>query len=176
MRAGDTSSAGYFFTQRPFAILYQFLRIATAAIFLWSGLSKALAPERFADTVEAFGLLPPQQSMSVALLLIGAELIAGYGLLLEKKGALTAISLMMLLFIWVLGYGIHLGLDIDCGCFGPNDPEAQAFHGLKNALVRDLLIMTVILYQYLWRFSNKMTPRPWLSCNSKRGTKQGDRE
>ena len=45
-------------------------------------------------------------------------------------------------------------LDIDCGCFGPNDPEAVAFHDLRGAFYRDLLLMLLIAYLYLWRFAN----------------------
>lgn len=173
MMDSNQSAANRFFVQQPFAILYHILRVAIAVTFLWSGLLKALAPERFADTVEAFGLLPQQLSLPVALLFIGAELIAGYGLLLEKKGALTTITVMMLLFIGVLGYGIHLGLDIDCGCFGPNDIEVQAFHDMRVALVRDLLIMIVILFLHFWRLTNKLRSRPWLTCRNDRVLNKG---
>ena len=41
------------------------------------------------------------------------------------------------LFMAILGYGISMGLDVDCGCFGPEDPESKAFHGLRAALYRD---------------------------------------
>ncbi len=141
---------------------YHLLRFAVAIIFFWSGLSKALDPGLFAETIEAFGLMPPIMTLPAALVLIGAELIAGLGLIFEKRGALTGSTLLMLLFMGVLGYGMHLGLDIDCGCFGPGDVEAVAFHGLRDALLRDVLILIAIGYLYLWRFLNGLTTRPWL--------------
>ena len=41
----------------------------------------------------------------------------------------------------MLSYAIFLGLDIDCGCFGLEDSEAQAFAGIRVALMRDLLFV-----------------------------------
>lgn len=147
---------------KPAYIGYFSLRLILVAIFLWSGITKAFHPKDFATTVDAYGLLPDLLIMPVSLALILAEIIAAIGLLFEKRGSLTAITFMMILFIGILSYGIYLGLDIDCGCFGPEDPEAQAFHNLRGALMRDLLFMLAIGYLYLWRFINSLTPASWL--------------
>lgn len=147
---------------KPAYICYLILRLIMVIIFLWSGVAKAFHPADFSATVGAYGLLPELLVMPVALTLIPAEIIAAIGLLFEKRGALTAITLMMVIFLGILSYGIYLGLDIDCGCFGPEDPEAQTFHDLRGALVRDLLLMPAIGYLYLWRFINSLTPAPWL--------------
>ena len=146
----------------PARLLYHVLRLLLVSVFFWSGLTKALHPQLFAETVGAYGLLPDAFVFPAALLLIVLELLAATGLLFEKRGSLTLITLMMLLFLTVLGYGIHLGLDVDCGCFGPDDPEAEAFHDLRGALIRDLWLMLAIGYLYLWRFISrpKAIPRP----------------
>lgn len=130
-------------------------RCLLAGVFLWSGLSKAYAPNFFAETIAAYGLLPDPLVFPAALLLIVAELLFGVGLLIDQRGALAGIGLLLLLFMAVLGYGISLGLDVDCGCFGPNDPEAAAFHDLHSVFIRDLLLLLVILYLYCWRFANR---------------------
>jgi hypothetical protein len=57
----------------------------------------------------------------------------------------------------VLGYGIWMGLDIDCGCFAPQDPESKAFHGLWAALIRDMFIMPAIFYLYYQRLCQNVT-------------------
>jgi hypothetical protein len=44
-----------------------------------------------------------------------------------------------------------LGLDIDCGCFGPEDPESRAYGGLRTALYRDLAMAAGVAYLYWWR-------------------------
>ncbi|MDX2481528.1 MAG: MauE/DoxX family redox-associated membrane protein [Desulfuromusa sp.] len=147
---------------KPALVLYHTLRLTLTTIFLWSGIAKAVHPLQFAATVGAYGLLPDPLILFVALGLILAEIIAAGGLLFEKRGALTLTTLMMILFLGVLSYGIYLGLDIDCGCFGPDDPEAEAFHDLRGVLLRDLALMLAIGYMYLWRFINRLTPHPWL--------------
>lgn len=148
------------FLQNRFAeILYLCGRCLLAGVFLWSGLSKAYHPKDFAEIIGAYGLLPEQLLFPAAIFLIIAELAVGIGLLIEQRGALSATTLLMLLFLAVLGYGIFLGLDVDCGCFGPDDPEAQAFHNLRGALFRDLLLMLVIFYLYFWRFVNRSHDR-----------------
>jgi uncharacterized membrane protein YphA (DoxX/SURF4 family) len=147
---------------------YHLLRLLLAGVFLWSGIGKSLAPADFARVIEAYGLLPAGLTGVAALILIAAEIAAAAGLLLERRGALTAITAMLLLFVGVLGYGIVLGLDIDCGCFGPDDPEAQAFHDLRGALWRDLLLLLAAGYLYLWRHFNRLVPSPW----RKRGSSQ----
>lgn len=148
-------------TSTPARGLYHGCRLLFVMIFLWSGLTKAVNPAAFAVIIEAYGLVPDGLAGLAAVVLIAAELMAAVGLLFERKGALTAITLMMVLFIAVLAYGLILGLDVDCGCFGPDDPEAEAFGNLRTALYRDLLLLPAIGYLYLWRFVNHRSPRPW---------------
>lgn len=153
---------GTLLNAKPAGYAYHFLRLLLVVIFFWSGISKGLHPNDFAAIVGAYGLLPDILVFPAAIGLIVIEIIAAVGLLFEKRGALFLITLMMILFLAVLAYGIHLGLDIDCGCFGPNDPEAEAFHDLRGALRRDLLLMLAIGYLYLWRFINCPALNPWL--------------
>lgn len=135
-----------------------------AGLFLWSGVSKVSAPGFFAETIAAFGLMPDLLIYPAAIFLISIELAVGIGLLVGKRWALSGATLLMLLFLMVLGYGVYLGLDIDCGCFGPNDPEAAAFHDMKGAFFRDLLLMLVLFYLFLWRFANR--PKKRIGGNS----------
>lgn len=151
----------------PARQFYHLLRLLLAGIFLWSGFTKALQPMVFAGTVDAYGLLPESLVAPVAISLIALEIVAGLALLLERRGGLTLTSLLLLLFVAVLLYGIFLGLDIDCGCFGPDDPEAEAFHDLRGALLRDLLMIFAVAYLFLWRSVNRLLPRPWLGSGLK---------
>jgi hypothetical protein len=67
------------------------------------------------------------------------------------QGSLAAIAGLLMLFAAVLAYGIWMGLDVDCGCFGPDDPEAEAFHGLRLSLWRDLAMCAGVAFIYAWR-------------------------
>ena len=71
----------------------------------------------------------------------------------------------MVVFICVLSYGIWLGLDIDCGCFGSNEPESSAFSGLREALLRDLLLLLPLLFLYARPIINKQVPKEYSSEN-----------
>ena len=66
--------------------------------------------------------------MPLAVFLPLLEMIFGLGLLLDIKGSLAGITGLLMLFTVILSYGIRLGLDVDCGCFGPQDLESRAYH------------------------------------------------
>lgn len=117
------------------------------ALFIYSGSIKLIDPQRFAVIVSGFGLLPDALVFPVALFLPMMEVLTGIGLALGLRGSLAALTGLLVLFMAVLVYGIHLGLDIDCGCFGPEDPE-QAYKGLKSSLVRDMAMLTAVFFVY----------------------------
>ncbi|KJS31379.1 MAG: hypothetical protein VR64_11205 [Desulfatitalea sp. BRH_c12] len=137
---------------------YRCLRWMLGITFIYSGVTKLLAPETFAVLIEAFGLVPEALLLPAAVILPVVEVVAGAGLLVDLRGSLAVITGLLLLFVALLGYGIHLGLDVDCGCFGPEDPEADAFHGLKWGLYRDLAMLAAIAYLYAWRIYDRVTP------------------
>jgi hypothetical protein len=79
------------------------------------------------------------------------ETIAGIGLLLDIRGSLALIASLLGMFLFVLGYGISLNLDVDCGCFGADDLARQA--SLKQAFWRDVVLCGVVVpYLYLSRW------------------------
>lgn len=118
---------------------YRLCRWALGGIFIYAGGTKLLEPEIFAGSIDAYGIVPEGLLIPVAIGLPLLEVTAGIGLLFDIRGSLTLITALLVLFMVVLGYGIWVGLDVDCGCFGPEDPEAEAFHGLRRSLFRDLL-------------------------------------
>jgi len=138
--------------------VYHAVRFILAVIFVWSGVSKLIDPRSFAVIIEAYGLLPDELIMAVALFLPALELLAGMGLLIDVRGSLGIVAGLLILFMAILGYGIWMGLDVDCGCFGPEDPEAKAYHGLRSALYRDFGMMAGVIYLYRWRYIRSSRP------------------
>ncbi|MDO9265193.1 MAG: hypothetical protein Q7U02_14580, partial [Desulfosalsimonadaceae bacterium] len=67
-------------------------------------------------------------------------------------GSLEIITGLLVLFMAILEYGIRMGLDVDCGCFGVDDPEHRGFGSLRPALYRDMGMMAGIVYLYIWRY------------------------
>jgi uncharacterized membrane protein YphA (DoxX/SURF4 family) len=154
MPFGASAVKGIFFSIWP----YRLVRIILAGIFLWSGIAKLMDPKSFAVIIEAYGLIPESWVMPVAVFMPALEVIAALGLIADIEGSLATVSGLLVLFMAILGYGIWMGLDLDCGCFGPNDPEAKAYHGLRPALYRDIVMMAGVLYLYLWRFRRSFIP------------------
>lgn len=130
---------------------YRLARWGLGLVFVYAGAVKLAEPRAFAEVVGAYGLLPAGLVTPMAVLLPAAEVLAGIGLVLDKRGSLAAIGAMTVMFIVVLAYGIGLGLDVDCGCYGPGDPEGEAFHGLRQALLRDIGMLSVVVYVHWWR-------------------------
>jgi uncharacterized membrane protein YphA (DoxX/SURF4 family) len=128
-------------------------------VFIYAGFTKLIEPEIFATLIDAYGILPEIMLLPVAILLPLFEVIAGIGILFDIRGSLTAISGLLILFLLILGYGMAMGLDVDCGCFSPGDPEAKAFHGLRQAFYRDLLMALQVLFAFGWRRWNNIQPK-----------------
>lgn len=120
-----------------------------AGVMIVAAAPKLSDPVAFAEVVGAYGLLPDFLVLPAAFALPLFELIAAFLLIKGRISGLWIATILMLLFIAVLSYGIWLGLDIDCGCFGPGDIESEAFSNLRLAVVRDLLLCIPIIY-CLW--------------------------
>jgi uncharacterized membrane protein YphA (DoxX/SURF4 family) len=136
---------------------YRGIRMILAIIFLWAGVIKILDPDSFSIILEAFNLLPDAWIMPVAVGLPALEILAAIGLLFDVRGSLTTVAGLLFLFLAILSYGIWLGLDIDCGCFGPGDPEGEAYKGLRPALYRDIVMLVGVAYLYIWRVRRTST-------------------
>lgn len=117
-----------------------------AGVMIFAAVPKLSDPVAFSEIVGAYGLLPDFLVFPAAWALPLLELTAAFLLIKGRSSGLWIASILMLLFIAVLSYGIWLGLDIDCGCFGPGDIESEAFSNLRTALVRDLLLCIPIIY------------------------------
>ena len=141
-----------------FPWLYRLVRFGLASIFIYSGVTKLSAPNTFAVLIDAYGLVPEVLLMPMAVTISMLEILAGIGLLVDLRGSLSVISGLLLLFVAILGFGIWMGLDIDCGCFGPEDPEAKAFHGLSAALYRDIAMLAAVVFMYWWRSYHQLKP------------------
>ncbi|MBU4263067.1 MAG: DoxX family membrane protein [Proteobacteria bacterium] len=130
---------------------YLLVRSLLGLLFLYAGIMKLGNLQGFGAVIDDFGLLPETLVWPVAVILPAVELLAALGLLLDMRGALSAVVIMLLLFIAVLSYGIRLGLDIDCGCFGPEAAETQVYNSLHSSLARDMAMMMGAVYLYWWR-------------------------
>jgi len=138
--------------------IYKISRLSLGGIFICAGSIKLLEPKIFAVLIEAYGIVPESLLMPVAIILPVLEIAAGIGLLFDIEGSLSVIAGLLVFFIAILSYGIWIGIDVDCGCFGPEDSESKAFHSLKASLYRDLIMLSGIVFMYIWRHYRAIKP------------------
>lgn len=132
-------------------VIYKGVRFLIGGVFLYSGITKLFTPVYFSVLIDAYGILPEALTLPTAYVLSILEIIAGIGVLFDIRGSLAIVSGLLLLFMGVLWYGIYMGFDIDCGCFGPQEPESKAFHGLRVALAKDVIMVVGVIYLYVYR-------------------------
>jgi uncharacterized membrane protein YphA (DoxX/SURF4 family) len=137
---------------------YRIVRFVYAVLFVYAGVNKLLDPRAFATVIDAFGLLPDFLIMPIALALPMLEIIAAIGLVFDVRGSLGVVGSLVVFFMAVVSYGIWMGLDIDCGCFGAGDPEGEAYKSLRPTLYRNLVLIAGITYLYVWRFRRAFRP------------------
>lgn len=87
-------------------------------LFLYSGGVKLLRLSQFSQSVGDFGIVLDGLVKPVALLVCLAELQLAYALWQRRWWALLATVALLVGFLVVLSYGVWMGLDIECGCFG----------------------------------------------------------
>jgi hypothetical protein len=123
-------------------------RWSISLIFLYAAIPKLLDVQGFAKTIEAYAILPGVLIFPTAIILPITEIVLAVGLLFNSWICKMGSAALLLMFIALLSYSIWVGLDIDCGCFGPTDPEYSAFHGLREALRRDILMLLPVVYSF----------------------------
>ena len=118
------------------SVLHHVARVALGAVFVLTGATKLTDIPTFAARVADFGLVFDGIVTPVAWAVALGEVLSGAALACNLRGSLTCVSAFLGMFIVVLTYGILLGLDIDCGCFG-----ARLKLPLQTQLVIDLVLV-----------------------------------
>jgi hypothetical protein len=95
----------------------------------------------------------------VAVGLPALEVVAGLGLILEVRGSLTTIAVLLFMFLIILGYAVWQNLDIDCGCFTADELDAR--HSVQTAFWRDLLMIGATVFLY-WRRRQRDPQSLWI--------------
>jgi len=132
-----------------YACLYHLLRLGLGCLFVYAGLIKLLDPKTFAHALAQFDLVPDQLLPVLAVGLPALELLAGVGLIFERRGSLTAIAILLGLFLLALSYAAWMEMDIDCGCF--TAAELNAKTGVITAMMRDLFLAAALGFLFWWR-------------------------
>jgi uncharacterized membrane protein YphA (DoxX/SURF4 family) len=114
-------------------------RFGLAAVWLVSGLLKAVDPDQTYVAVRAYDVLPDAGVEVVAALLPWVELALGVLLLVGVGTRLVAALSAVLLVVFVAGViqAWARGLSIDCGCFGGGGAVEPGETTYAQELMRD---------------------------------------
>jgi len=88
-------------------------------VFVYAGSIKVLDPAQLAAQIRNYQLAPWWMIHPAALVLPWVEIIAGLLLILGIWAieATLVLTGLLALFMVAIGWAMHLGLDIECGCF-----------------------------------------------------------
>lgn len=148
-------------TRQKEPVWIMILRILLAAVFLFSGFTKAIDPVasaiQFEDYFISFGmgfLQPISMFCAVAMNIV--EFTLGFMLLFRIKVKLTSLAyLLFMIFFLILtlwlalaehletNYGYNFGVVKDCGCFGKAVEMSNLQTFIKNIFI---MIPTVIIF------------------------------
>jgi len=134
--------------ERVLDVVGTLARLGLAAVWLVSGLVKALDPLQTTVAVDAYDVLPSSGVAVVAALLPWVEIALGL-LLLVGLGtrAVAALSgLLLLAFIAGVAQAWARGLSIDCGCFGGGGAVAPGDTAYVQELLRDTGFMALAVW------------------------------
>ncbi len=123
-------------------------RLGLAAVWLVSGVLKAVDPDQTYVAVRAYDVLPEAGVEVVAALLPWVELALGVLLLAGVGTRLVAALSAVLVGVFVAGVGQAWarGLSIDCGCFGGGGTVAAGQTDYGGEIVRDSLLLLLALW------------------------------
>jgi len=96
-----------------------FIRLILGFLFLYASLDKIICPQKFAEVIYNYRLLPVELLNICAIIVPWIEVFIGIALLLGIWIETSAFMLsgLTLFFIVMIISAIARGLDIECGCF-----------------------------------------------------------
>ena len=126
--------------------LWRIIDFIVAAIFIYAGVLKVLDPIQFAHDINNYRILPWTLSVALAFYLPWLEILCGLGLIFRilYRGALSILTLLIVVFTLATVAAKVRGLDITCGCFG----HASQHWSLPAHLATNLGILAALLV--LW--------------------------
>jgi uncharacterized membrane protein YphA (DoxX/SURF4 family) len=134
-------------------ILWRIIDFIVAGIFIYAGVLKVLDPAQFAHDVNNYRILPWTLSVALAFYLPWLEILCGLGLIFRflYRGALSILTVLIVVFTLATIAAKLRGLDITCGCFG----HASQHWSLPAHLATNLAILAALLVLGLVDWSAK---------------------
>jgi uncharacterized membrane protein YphA (DoxX/SURF4 family) len=96
------------------------LRATIGIVLVWASLGKLFEARSFADSLDAYQLLPLAAVNLTAIVLPWLELVTGLALIsgIGARGAGLVATLLAAAYVVATASVVARGLDVSCGCFG----------------------------------------------------------
>jgi uncharacterized membrane protein YphA (DoxX/SURF4 family) len=139
-----------FSKNRIFEIAVVVLRVVMGGAFVYAGYVKLAEPwQLFAANIEAYEVVPTWAARFLAHtfpwfeVLLGLLLIAGRWL----RTSTVTTSLLLLFFVGLMVHAKLGGKDINCGCFGSNEPISWRTFVRDGSMLAVSLLLTAIAFR-----------------------------
>ena len=118
--------------------------LAVGGIFIYAAWSKILDPGEFSGLIGAYKLFPRWSLNLIAITLPWVEMVAGVMMVtgIFRRPASLAVLALCVGFLFSLGWAMHHGYDISCGCFGGETEHKVGW----SDIIRDLLLIAGCLF------------------------------
>jgi putative oxidoreductase len=143
--------------RRTSNILWRIVDLIVGGIFIYAGVLKMLSPVRFASGIDNYKILPWTIGVALAFYLPWLEIFCGVALVFRflYRGALSILTVLILVFIIATVAAKVRGLDITCGCFG----HVSQHWSFPAHMAINLAILAALLA--LWIYERKrLKPAP----------------
>ena len=139
-------------------VLSRILDFVLAGIFIYAGALKAFDPVQFASDVDNYKILPWPVSVALAFYLPWLEIFCALGLVLRflYRGALSILTVSIVVFTLATIAAKVRGLDITCGCFG----HASQHWSFPSHLATNLAILAALLTLFFKATRGFRSPLP----------------
>jgi putative oxidoreductase len=100
--------------------IWRIVDLIIGGLFIYAGVLKALDPVQFAHDIDHYKILPWTVGVGLAFYLPWLEILSGLALIfrLFYRGALSILTVLVVVFLAATIAAKARGLDITCGCFG----------------------------------------------------------
>jgi len=108
-------------------IFLRLLGLFLGGVLIWASLDKLRYPDRFADIVREYDMLPAGLVNAFALVMPWAEVVTGAALILglwRRAAGLLSVALFAA-FMVSIAQALLRGLEIECGCFDVSGMSAS---------------------------------------------------
>ena len=126
------------------------VQIGLGAIFVVAAIPKIADPPSFAHMIYNYRLVPGFAVNALALVMPWVEILTGLALILGvwPREAAALAGLLLLMFLWAIGFNLARGHAVDCGCFdihsaGKSRPEL--LNDMRWVLVRDTAMLLMVV-------------------------------